>query len=87
MHRDIDKLLQAIDDTIHQQNQPDRPNQLGFALHFELMAQNKKHLLLVFSPTFNDDWKGNVFPVIKPFLMEFHTLGFRLRIWLIYLNN
>ena len=38
LHRDMDELLHAIDDTIHNQNQPDHPDRLHFAQHFQLTA-------------------------------------------------
>jgi transposase len=38
LHRDLTDLIQAIDDTIHNQNQPDHPDRLNFAKHFPLSA-------------------------------------------------
>ncbi len=36
LHRDTDELIYAIDDTISNQNQPDYPDRLDFAQHFQL---------------------------------------------------
>jgi len=38
LHRDMNDLLQAIDETIGNQNQPDHPDRLDFARHFQLTA-------------------------------------------------
>ena len=38
LHRHMDDLIQAIDDTISNQNQPDHPDRLNFAHHFQLTA-------------------------------------------------
>jgi transposase len=38
LHRDLADLIAAIDQTIHNQNQPDHPDRLNFAKHFPLSA-------------------------------------------------
>jgi transposase len=38
LHRAMDELIQAIHDTIFNQNQPDHPDHLDFAQHFRLTA-------------------------------------------------
>ena len=38
LHRDMNDLLQAIDETICNQNQPDHLDRLDFAQHFQLTA-------------------------------------------------
>ena len=38
LHRDMDELIRAIDNTIHTQNQPDHPDRLDFAQYFQLTA-------------------------------------------------
>ena len=38
LHRDMDELIRAIDETIGNQNQPNHPDRLNFAYHFQLTA-------------------------------------------------
>ena len=38
-HRDMNELIRAIDETICNQNQPDHPDRLDFAQHFQLLAK------------------------------------------------
>jgi len=38
LHRDIDELIHAIDDTIAHQNHPGHPDRLDFARNFRLLA-------------------------------------------------
>lgn len=38
LHRDMDELVLAIDETIRNQNQPSHPDRLTFASHFRPMA-------------------------------------------------